>query len=207
MENSSGQAKGIICGKLMLIPCDSIRRSEELYDEITIPARKRVTKRTVPPVKIDTLDAIGRAVFQEIEEFNEIQSEVFPAAYRSNRNLLICAPTGAGKTNIALMTIVQQLKKSIEGNVLHLEKFKIVYVCPMKALAAEITKKFSHTLQHLGVKVREVTGDMQLSRKEIMETQILVTTPEKWDVITRKGAGKIIFTLFTFFAHCTTISR
>ena len=28
---------------------------------------------------------------------------------------------------------------------------------------------------------------MQLTRAEIAETQVIVTTPEKWDVITRKG--------------------
>jgi activating signal cointegrator complex subunit 3 len=34
--------------------------------------------------------------------------------------------------------------------------------------------------------VKEFTGDMQLSRKEVEETHVIVTTPEKWDVITRK---------------------
>ena len=38
-----------------------------------------------------------------------------------------------------------------------------------------------------GLKVAELTGDMQLSKKELAETQMIVTTPEKWDVITRKG--------------------
>ena len=32
--------------------------------------------------------------------------------------------------------------------------------------------------QPLGIKVRELTGDMQLTRSEIDETQMLVTTPE-----------------------------
>ena len=35
--------------------------------------------------------------------------------------------------------------------------------------------------------MRELTGDTQLSKKEMAETQMIVTTPEKWDVITRKG--------------------
>jgi hypothetical protein len=30
-------------------------------------------------------------------------------------------------------------------------------------------------------------GDMQLTRTELTETQVIVTTPEKWDVITRKS--------------------
>lgn len=33
-------------------------------------------------------------------------------------------------------------------------------------------------------------GDMQLTKKEIEETQIIVTTPEKWDVVTRKPTGE-----------------
>ena len=37
------------------------------------------------------------------------------------------------------------------------------------------------------LQVRELTGDMQLTKKEMAETQMIVTTPEKWDVITRKG--------------------
>lgn len=67
------------------------------------------------------------------------------------------------------------------------QDFKIIYVAPMKALAAEITQKLGSRLAWLGIQAREYTGDMQLNRKEIMQTNIIVTTPEKWDVITRKG--------------------
>jgi activating signal cointegrator complex subunit 3 len=37
------------------------------------------------------------------------------------------------------------------------------------------------------LQVRELTGDMQLTKAELAATQMIVTTPEKWDVITRKG--------------------
>lgn len=60
----------------------------------------------------------------------------------------------------------------------------------MKALAAEMTASFSRKLNPLGVTVRELTGDMKLTKSEILNTQMLVTTPEKWDVVTRKGTGK-----------------
>lgn len=42
----------------------------------------------------------------------------------------------------------------------------------MKALAAEMTKNFSKRLSWLGLKVRELTGDTQLSRHEIANTQV-----------------------------------
>jgi activating signal cointegrator complex subunit 3 len=35
--------------------------------------------------------------------------------------------------------------------------------------------------------VKELTGDMQLTKRELTETQMIITTPEKWDVITRKS--------------------
>jgi antiviral helicase SLH1 len=60
----------------------------------------------------------------------------------------------------------------------------------MKALASEIVRKFSKRLAWLSIKVRELTGDMQLTKAEIAETQVIVTTPEKWDVVTRKPTGE-----------------
>ena len=43
-------------------------------------------------------------------------------------------------------------------------EFKIVYVAPMKALAAEIVAKFSSRLKYLGMVVNELTGDMQMTK-------------------------------------------
>jgi len=105
---------------------------------------------------------------------------------------LICAPTGAGKTNVALLTIMRELEKHVDKakkTLLPDSTFKIVYISPMKALAAEIVEKFSTKLKYLNVQVKELTGDIQLSKQEIMETHVIVTTPEKWDVVTRKSDG------------------
>lgn len=81
----------------------------------------------------------------------------------------MCAPTGAGKTNIALLTILQELNKRVDHKLKTLRDhdFKIVYISPMKALASEIVEKFQNRLKYLGVKVKEFTGDMQLSKKEL----------------------------------------
>ena len=45
----------------------------------------------------------------------------------------------------------------------------------------------SNRLSPFGVKVSELTGDHQLTKQQITETQIIVTIPGKWDVITRKS--------------------
>lgn len=49
----------------------------------------------------------------------------------------------------------------------------------MKALAAEMTESFLKRLSPLGLKVRELTGDMQLTKKEIEETQVSVRERER----------------------------
>ena len=49
---------------------------------------------------------------------------------------------------------------------------QIVYVAPMKALAAEMVRNFGRRLAPLGVSVRELTGDMQLTKSEIQQTQV-----------------------------------
>ena len=53
---------------------------------------------------------------QGTKRLNRIQSIVYESAYKTNENLLICAPTGAGKTNIAMLTILRELKQHISGS-------------------------------------------------------------------------------------------
>uniref|UniRef100_A0A8B9PMV7 Activating signal cointegrator 1 complex subunit 3 n=1 Tax=Apteryx owenii TaxID=8824 RepID=A0A8B9PMV7_APTOW len=126
-----------------------------------------------------------------MKRLNRIQSIVFETAYNTNENMLICAPTGAGKTNIAMLTVLHEIRQHVQHGVIKKDEFKIVYVAPMKALAAEMTNYFSKRLEPLGIAVKELTGDMQLSKGEILRTQMLVTTPEKWDVVTRKSVGDV----------------
>ena len=52
----------------------------------------------------------------------------------------------------------------------------MVYIAPMKALAQEIVGKFSKALSGLGLKVAEYTGDMQLTKRELTATHLIVTT-------------------------------
>lgn len=46
------------------------------------------------------------------------QSAVFPSAYRSSENLLICAPTGAGKTNVAMLAVLHEISQHFVHGIL-----------------------------------------------------------------------------------------
>lgn len=49
---------------------------------------------------------------------------------------------------------------------------------------------FSQRLSSYGVTVNELTGDHQLNKEQIAGTQVIVCTPEKWDIITRKSGER-----------------
>lgn len=138
-----------------------------------------------------------------------MQSQTFQVAFHSRDNMMVCAPTGAGyvhvqlkilrltrdpsKTNVAMLAVASHFRDvgligSEDARVLETGK-KAVYIAPMKALAQEVVEKFISKLKPLGLIVRELTGDMQLTRAEAESANVIVTTPEKWDVVTRKSGN------------------
>ena len=187
-------------GRKYALPIGSERSEHEKYEEYSIPAAKVGTLGAGRKlVEVAEMDGLCKMTFKGYKSLNRMQSLVYPIAYRTSENMLICAPTGAGKTDAAMLAILNTISHNLVPNpmeapddqdfVVQTEDFKIVYVAPMKALAAEITEKLGKRLAWLGIQVREFTGDMQLTKKEIVQTQVIVTTPEKWDVVTRKSTG------------------
>jgi len=187
-------------GRKYGLPEGSQRKEHEKYEEYSIPAAKLGTLGAGRKlVDVAEMDGLCKKTFRRYKSLNRMQSLVYPVAYKTSENMLICAPTGAGKTDAALLAILNAISHNLTPSpveepeasdfVVRLEDFKIIYVAPMKALAAEITEKLARRLAWLGIQVREFTGDMHLTKKEITQTQIIVTTPEKWDVVTRKSTG------------------
>ena len=88
-----------------------------------------------------------------------------------------------------LQTIGQYLSEGSDNKV-DTSLFKMVYIAPMKALVQETVNNFRHRLAPYDVKVRELSGDQALSKDEIADTQLIVTTPEKWDIVTRKAGER-----------------
>lgn len=131
----------------------STNRSYEGYEEVKIPARKPdAMSKDERIVSIEELDDWAQLAFQGYKSFNRIQSRIFQTAYHSNENILVCAPTGAGKTNIAMITVLREISLNMKFSVIQKNDFKIVYVAPMKALAAEMTSTFGKRLAPLGKK-------------------------------------------------------
>ncbi|CAL2258177.1 unnamed protein product [Prunus armeniaca] len=61
-----------------------------------------------PQIEITKLHEFAQAAFNGYKSLNLIQIHIFHTAYYTNENILVCAPTGAGKTNIALISILHE---------------------------------------------------------------------------------------------------
>lgn len=144
---------GFVAGSKLVLPESAQRTDNKMYEEINLPANTTPVDLKIgePRIQIAELDEIGKMAFKGVKELNRIQSVVFERAYHSNDNLLICAPTGAGKTNVAMLTIINTIRSHTDQGVIHRDQFKIVYVAPMKALAAEMVENFGKRLGSLGM--------------------------------------------------------
>ncbi|KAI5838977.1 putative pre-mRNA splicing helicase [Morchella snyderi] len=184
------QGNHLMTNASVKLPQGSTKRTFKGYEEIHVPApKKKIDPNEPKAIPISGMPEWARVPFSTSKELNRIQTKCYPAAFEDDGNLLICAPTGSGKTNVAMLTITREIGKHrdpVTGQI-KLDDFKIVYIAPLKALVQEQVGNFGKRLAPYGIKVSELTGDRQLTKQQIMETQIIVTTPEKWDVITRKA--------------------
>jgi len=161
---------------------------KEHMDPLTLKGFHPSTK-TLNPMQSTVSDRPkSRFEYKRLYSHTPVPSQVFPAAFNSQENLLICAPTGAGKTNVALLALLAHFR---DRDLLHPDRLnaastgsfdsgnKVIYIAPMKALAQEVVEKFSARLKSLHLTVNELTGDMQLTKQQAERTDVIVTTPEK----------------------------
>lgn len=123
----------------------------------------------------------------QIEERNSIfefwrsQLEAISKGILSeNKNHVIRMPTSAGKTLIAELKIIDSLFKN-PGS-------KCIYIAPFRALSTEIKETLSSRIEKLGFVVSNAIGGYEVDDFEsfwIQTSDVLVTTPEKLDLIYR----------------------
>ena len=113
--------------------------------------------------------------------FNAVQSKCFPVIYNTNDNFVVSAPTGSGKTVILELAICRLMNGFANGS------YKIIYQAPTKSLCSERQRDWQHKFGQFDLQVAELTGDTDNAQlRNVQNASIIITTPEKWDSMTRK---------------------
>lgn len=113
--------------------------------------------------------------------FNAVQSKCYTTVYGSDDNVVVSAPTGSGKTVILELAVCRSLLKCEGG------QHKIVYMAPTKSLCSERQRDWQAKFSSLSLNCAELTGDTDHAQlRHVQNASIIITTPEKWDSMTRK---------------------
>ncbi len=80
------------------------------YEEVHVPALKpKPFAEGEALLEIGELKEWMRPAFAGMKSLNRVQSRVANTALYTGENILLCAPTGAGKTNVAMLTILHEV--------------------------------------------------------------------------------------------------
>ncbi len=134
-------------------------------------------------MKIERLDLLDAAIkFLKSQGFEKLyppQTDSVKSGLLDGKSILVSSPTASGKTLIAMLAMISYLSKN---------NGKIIYLSPLRALAAEKFSEFKK-LEKISlknkVKVSISTGDFENLEKNLEKSNVLILTNEKMDSIIR----------------------
>ncbi len=137
-------------------------------------------------MNIDKLKLLESAIeFLKSQGFTKLyppQADSVKSGLLDGQSILVSAPTASGKTLIAMLAMLSYLSNN---------KGKVIYLSPLRALAAEKFtefKKLEKIILGNKVKVAISTGDFENIEKNLEKSNVLILTNEKMDSIIRHGA-------------------
>lgn len=150
----------------------------------------KIAKLDLPDSAIEFLHSQG------FEKLYPPQADSVKSGLMDGKNILVSAPTASGKTLIAMLAMLSHLSKNNSDNNNDDSNHngigkKVIYLSPLRALAAEKFTEFKKLEKiSLGkkIKVGISTGDFENLEKNLEKNNILILTNEKMDSIIRHGA-------------------
>ncbi|NXQ60277.1 HFM1 helicase, partial [Anthoscopus minutus] len=173
------------------IKIQSFSNASEILDMTGTTGRKFQNLRAVTEIPTQF-----RSIFKEFPYFNYAQSKALDDLLYTDRNFVICAPTGSGKTVMFELAITRLLMEAP----LPWLNIKVVYMAPIKALCSQRFDDWKEKFGPIGLTCKELTGDTLMDDLfEIHHADIIITTPEKWDSMTRRWRDNSIVQLVRLF--------
>ncbi len=117
----------------------------------------------------------ARTLFSErVGELNPLQREAF-SEITAGSNCLIVAPTGSGKTEAAMLPILERLSSAEKKGI------QALYITPLRALNRDLMKRLEEMCGTLEITIGVRHGDTSQKERQAQAAkppQILITTPE-----------------------------
>ena len=134
-----------------------------------------------------SFDLLARPVQEWIwrnnwRELNDIQEQAIPLLLSEGADVIIAAPTAAGKTEAAFLPLLSRLlstNRDIEG-------FDIVYVSPLKALINDQFRRLDELCEMIEIPVHKWHGDVSSVAKAKARRErrgVLLITPESLEAM------------------------
>jgi len=110
------------------------------------------------------------------------QEKAIPAI-KSGKNLLLVSPTGSGKTEAAMIPILDSM---IREDMLKIAGVKAIYVTPLRALNRDLLSRLETWCKKLDIKISVRHGDTTIQERRVQSLSppdIIITTPETLQVL------------------------
>ncbi len=107
-----------------------------------------------------------------------VQLEAMEAGLLEGNSVLVCSPTGSGKTLIGEMAMLRAVNSGFRG----------IYLVPLRALAFQIAANMKKRYEQYNIRIGISTGDFESNGSEILDYDILVTTYERADSLLRHNS-------------------
>ena len=132
------------------------------------------TESDIPSYVQRVLDGIGLVP-------RGIQRAAIDRGLLEGKSIMVCSPTGSGKTLVGEMGVLRAVVSGRKG----------LYVVPLRALALQVATVFRDRYGTLGINVGMSTGDYQTDGSELGKCDVVVTTYERADSLLRRQASWI----------------
>ncbi|KAL6011995.1 activating signal cointegrator 1 complex subunit [Asimina triloba] len=150
------------------------------FHNLTLP-ETYVSHTELLDLKPLPVTSLGNKAYEDLykfSHFNPIQTQTFHLLYHTENNVLLGAPTGSGKTISAELAMFHLFNTQAD--------MKVIYIAPLKAIVRERMNDWRNRLvSMLGKKMVELTGDFTPDLMALLSADIIISTPEKWDGISR----------------------
>ena len=118
-------------------------------------------------------------LIKKFGSLTDIQKQAIPLV-QQGKNVLIIAPTGSGKTETAVIPVMEKIKQQ------NMQGIAAIYITPLRALNRDMLKRLKEYANELGISISVRHGDTTTSERSLQAKnppQLLITTPETLQAI------------------------